>query len=219
MTRFFTPMSTYTTEVFDMTRKLVLIALAAALGLAVTGVASAKCFNVRRGTKHADVINDPDNRDFILGFAGDDQISAAGARDVVLAGRGNDSVDGGAGFDRLRGGPGNDTLSAGDNGGILWGGDGNDTLNAGNSGRNVLHGGKGDDTDTGGSGRDRLYGGFGADTLSGGDGNGVLFALAPDGQVDNLDCGAGDHDVAWVRSTEHDNVVNCELVKTVTVGS
>ena len=43
--------------------------------------------------------------------------------------------------------------------------------------------------------------------------------LAHDGQVDSLDCGTGDHDVAWVRSDEHDNVVNCELVKTVTVGS
>ena len=83
----------------------------------------------------------------------------------------------------------------------------------------MLHGGKGDDAVNGGTGRDRLYGGFGADALTGGDGNDVLFALAHDGQVDNLDCGPGDHDVAWVRSDEHDNVVNCELVKTVVVGS
>ena len=117
-----------------MKRRLVFIALAAVLGLAVTGVASAKWFNVIRGTKSADVIAGTENRDFILGFAGDDQISAAGANDVVLAGRGNDSADGGAGFDRLRGGP-------------------------------------------------------------------------------------GDHDVAWVRSDEHDNVVNCEVVKTVVVSS
>ena len=39
-----------------MSRKLILLALAAVLGLAVTGVASAKWFNVIRGTKNADVI-------------------------------------------------------------------------------------------------------------------------------------------------------------------
>ena len=180
-----------------MTRKLVFLLLAAALGLAVTGVASAKWFNVIRGTKNADVINGTDNRDFILGFAGDDQINAGGANDVVLAGRDNDTVDGG----------------------VLWGGYGNDTLNAVDNGRNRLHGGKGDDTVNGGAGRDKLWGGFGTDTLNGGDGNDVLHSLAPDGQVDTLDCGPGDHDVAWVRSDEHDNVVNCEIVKTVTISS
>jgi Ca2+-binding RTX toxin-like protein len=72
---------------------------------------------------------------------------------------------------------------------------------------------------TAGAGRDKLWGGFGTDTLNGGDGNDVLHSLAPDGQVDTLDCGPGDHDVAWVRSDEHDNVVNCEIVKTVTISS
>ena len=98
---------------------------------------------------------------------------------------------------------------------MLWGGNGNDTLNAGNSGRNVLHGGKGDDTVNGGPGRDRLYGGPGVDSESGGDGNDVLHSLFPDGQVDSLDCGPGDHDVAWVRAGEPDTVANCEIVKTV----
>jgi hypothetical protein len=50
---------------------------------------------------------------------------------------------------------------------------------------------------------------------NGGDGNDVLHSLAPDGQVDTLDCGPGDHDVVWVRAGEPDIVQNCEIVKTL----
>jgi hypothetical protein len=67
----------------------------------------------------------------------------------------------------------------------------------------------------GGPGRDRLWVGAGVDTGNGGDGNDVLHALYPDGQVDTLDCGTGDHDVAWIRSGEPDVVMNCEVVKTL----
>ena len=91
-------------------------------------------------------------------------------------------------------------------------------LNASDNGPNILHGGLGDDTLNGSAGRDRLWGGRGVDTLSGGDGNDVLHSLAADGQVDSLDCGPGDHDVAWVRAGESDTVVNCEVVKTVSGG-
>ena len=102
---------------------------------------------------------------------------------------------------------------------LIWGGEGNDTLNAGNSGRNRLHGGPGDDTVNGGSGRDFLWGGRGVDHENGGDGNDVLHALAADGQVDTLDCGAGNQDVAWLRTGEPDVTMNCEIVKTVSIGS
>jgi len=51
--------------------------------------------------------------------------------------------------------------------------------------------------------------------LDGGDGNDVLHALAPDMQVDTLDCGPGDHDVAWIRAGEPDVTLNCEVVHTV----
>ena len=71
----------------------------------------------------------------------------------------------------------------------------------------------------GGPQRDYLWGGRGVDNEYGGDGNDVLHALAADGQVDHLDCGPGDHDVAWLRAGESDTTVNCEVVKTVTVGS
>ena len=107
----------------------------------------------------------------------------------------------------------------GDDGAVMWGGYGNDTLTAGNNGRNRLHGGPGNDTVDGGPGRDFLWGGRGVDTENGGDGNDVLHSLAADGQVDTLDCGPGDHDVAWIRAGEADTTVNCEVVKTVTVGS
>jgi Ca2+-binding RTX toxin-like protein len=101
----------------------------------------------------------------------------------------------------------------------MWGGPGNDTLTAGPNGRNRLHGGLGNDTVNGGPSRDFLWGGFGIDTENGGDGNDVLHALAPDGQVDTLDCGPGDRDVAYLRSGEHDVTVNCEVVRTLSVGS
>lgn len=77
----------------------------------------------------------------------------------------------------------------------------------------------GHDTVSGGAGRDFLWGGLGSDTENGGDGNDVLHALARDGQVDTLDCGPGDHDVAYFRAGEQDVTVNCEVVRTLSVGS
>jgi hypothetical protein len=53
-------------------------------------------------------------------------------------------------------------------------------------------------------------GGGGDDIVDGGDGDDRLFALAPDGTVDMLDCGAGAADVAHVRA--EDVAVNCETV-------
>jgi Ca2+-binding RTX toxin-like protein len=102
---------------------------------------------------------------------------------------------------------------------VIWAGYGNDTITGGDNGRNRLHGGPGDDTVTGGAGRDFLWGGRGVDVENGGDGNDVLHALAPDGQVDALDCGPGARDVAWLRAGENDTTVNCEILKTVSVGS
>ena len=84
-----------------MARKLILLTLAAALGLAVTGVASARWFNVIRGTKGDDMVAGTVHRDLVLAFAGNDQITSAEGRDIVYAGRGNDTVDGGPQFDRI----------------------------------------------------------------------------------------------------------------------
>src|SRR5438046_9156833 len=114
-----------------MARKLIFLALVALLGLTVAGVANARWFNVIRGTRNADVLVGTDQRDLILAFAGDDQVSAGGARDIVYAGPGNDTVDGGAGFDRIFGGADNDTLLAGDGRAVIWGGPGNDNVKIG----------------------------------------------------------------------------------------
>src|SRR6185436_19049079 len=171
------------TEVPFMARKLIVLALALGVGLAVTGVAGARWFNVIRGTSGDDVIAGTVHRDYILGRAGNDTISAAEGRAVI------------------------------------WGGKGNDTLTAGANGLSRVHGGPGDDTLNGGSRRDFLWGGWGVDHEFGGDGNDVLHALARDNQVDTLDCGPGDHDVAWLRAGEADTTVNCEVVKTVSIGS
>ena len=119
-------------------------------------------------------------------------------RDLVLAFAGSDQISAGGARDIVY---------------VIWGGDGSDTITGGN-GRNQLHGGNGDDSVTGGPGRDRLWVGAGTDTENGGDGNDVLHALFPDGQVDTLDCGPGDHDIAWIRAGEPDIVTNCEVVKT-----
>src|SRR3954469_17920926 len=202
-----------------MVRQLIVLALAPGLGLAVTGGAGARWFNVIRGTRGDDVIAGTVHRDFILGLAGNDQISAAEGRDFVFGGRGNDAIDGGPGRDRLVGGPGDDTITASAGRAVIWGGEGNDTLTAGENGLSRVHGGPGDDTVTGGSRRDYLWGGRGVDHEFGGAGNDVLHALAADGQVDTLDCGPGDHDVAWLRAGESDVTANCELVTTVTIGS
>src|SRR5690242_3083990 len=200
--------------VLGMARKLILFALVALFGLAVVGVANARWFNVIRGTRNADVLVGTDHRDLVLAFAGDDQISTGGARDVIYAGPGNDSVDAGPGFDRIFGGTGDDTINAGTGRSIVWGGDGNDTITGG-TGRNWLHGGRDNDSVTGGPLRDHLWGGFGVDTENGGDGNDVLHSLAQDGQVDTLDRGPGDHDVAYIRQGEQDVVLNCEVIKSI----
>jgi Ca2+-binding RTX toxin-like protein len=206
------------TEV-PMARKLIVLALALGVGLAVTGVAGAGWFNVIRGTKGDDVLAGTANRDFILGLAGNDEISSGPGRDVVYGGKGNDTIGGGGGLDRLFGNAGDDTITAGNGRAVIWGGYGNDSLTAGPNGLSRLHGGPGDDTLDGGARRDFIWGGFGSDHEYGGDGNDVLHALAPDHQTDYLDCGPGDHDVAWLRAGENDVTTNCEKVITVSTGS
>src|ERR671922_247659 len=104
---------------------------------------------------------------------------------------------GGAGDDFVRGGPGRYTIE-------------------GQAGNDVLRGRPGDDVVNGGDGNDRIWVGSGADIENGGDGNDVMHALAPDNQVDRVDCGPGD-DVAYENASEHDVFVNCEKVITLTV--
>jgi Ca2+-binding RTX toxin-like protein len=173
--------------------KAIVLGLAAVGALALVTVAAA---DRMKGTPGNDVLTGTERHDLIAGLAGDDQISGLGAGDVLFGNRGNDLITGGDGID------------------VIFGGRDNDTLDGGN-GLDIVRGRQGDDSVAGGNGRDLLFGGWGTDTLSGGDGNDRLHAMAKDTQMDVLDCGPGDRDVAIVREGEPLTISNCERVKTV----
>jgi Ca2+-binding RTX toxin-like protein len=79
----------------------------------------------------------------------------------------------------------------------------------GRAGNDDCYGGSGTDEISCGNGNDRIDGGFGADVLFGGSGNDTI--LAADGRVDQIDCGLGDNDTAYVDELD-DPVNNCEHV-------
>lgn len=78
----------------------------------------------------------------------------------------------------------------------------------GGSGGDDITGTLEDDVIEGGEGADYLYGQDGADTLLGGDGDDTLDS-GSDSNVDTLDCGGGDADIAV--AAPNDTVVSCEL--------
>jgi Ca2+-binding RTX toxin-like protein len=139
-----------------------------------------------------------DDRDTVLGGAGNDTILTGDDRDVIDAGTGNDAIDAGDDDDSVQAGAGDDTVFAGEGNDTVLGGDGNDVLLGGTRGdlldpthlpdaidadpdnnRDLLDGGAGDDS---------LYGGDDADTLIGGIGNDLLDGGIDD---DSLTGGAG----------------------------
>ena len=122
---------------------------------------------------------DDGDDDIILGYGGNDNISAGDGDDTVFGGTGNDTIGGGDGDDTIYGDEGDDRLFGGEGADSIFGGEGNDTL-SGNRGGDYLDGGEGNDTingdiagDTlvGGDGNDLLRGENGDDTINGGDGN------------------------------------------------
>jgi Ca2+-binding RTX toxin-like protein len=76
-------------------------------------------------------------------------------------------------------------------------------------GNDDCYGGSGADAISCRAGNDRIDGGFGEDVLFGGAGNDTI--LAADGQVDEVDCGTGDNDTAYVDELD-DPVENCENI-------
>jgi Ca2+-binding RTX toxin-like protein len=88
-------------------------------------------------------------RDYIHGYAGDDELIGSAGRDYVWGGAGDDRVTGNGGRDRAWGGPVNDTVLGGD-GADVW-----------------VAGGSGDDTVTGGT-SDRLFGDAATTSAAGG---------------------------------------------------
>lgn len=110
-------------------------------------------YRVAIGNEGADILEDSDAWDHLVGRDGNDTLTGAAGDDVLEGNAGEDTLSGGTGNDRLLGGIGKDRLEGGDQEDELQGGDGDDTLDAG-AGHDMLEGGKGNDTMTGGPGAD-----------------------------------------------------------------
>ncbi|WP_406736726.1 Hint domain-containing protein [Thioclava sp. GXIMD4215] len=147
-----------------------------------------------------DTIFTGDDNDYIEGGDGDDSINAGYDDDTVLGGAGNDSIIAGEGSDYVEGGDGDDTIYGGigptsgldvnlpDTAGDKVTDNGMDTL-IGGAGNDVIYGEDDDDSIEGGIGDDYLDGGVDDDTLKGDEGNDTLIG----GQGnDLLEGGAGD---------------------------
>ena len=107
---------------------------------------------------------------YILGMAGNDQLTGGLAGDLISGGVGDDVLDGGNGNDSLFGMEGDDTLKGSFGDDSLDGGDGDDGI-AGSFGNDLIFGQMGKDTLLGGDGSDILLGGGGRDTVIGGSGS------------------------------------------------
>lgn len=109
--------------------------------------------------------------------------------------------------DQLTGGPGPDTILGRGGRDDLQGAGGFDRIKGGN-GADVLLGGPGGGLLVGGPGRDGFNMANGV--RKGGQGRTVIRAR--DGQLDQINCGPGAHDVAIVDRAE-DGVYDCETLK------
>ena len=152
------------------------------------------------GASGDDTIFGFDDKDFLNGEEGNDQLFGGKGKDTIFGGLGDDLALGGkdkdvlkgnAGNDILVGEEGNDTLSGGDDHDLLKGGRGKDILSGdagddelygeesndilfGNSGNDLLKGGKGKDILIGGQDNDTLFGGEDSDLLFGGEGSDIF---------------------------------------------
>lgn len=110
------------------------------------------------------------------------------------------TINGGSGRDTLIGTANADTISGRRGNDRLYGRGDGDTL-YGNRGADRVFGEAGDDVLYGGRGNDMLLGGGGEDTFYGGPGNDLIRA-AGDLNVDTIDCGLGNDDVAIVDASD-----------------
>ena len=81
------------------------------------------------------------------------------------------------------------------------------------AGNDDCYGGSGADEIDCGGGKDRMDGGFGSDDLLGGPQNDLISAA--DGYEDNVNCGTGTNDTAYVdnQDTVHQNCENIWLAQ------
>ena len=131
---------------------------------------------------------DPNNdRDSVIGGAGNDTIRTGDDADTISAGGGNDLVDAGVDADVVFGGAGNDTLVGSEGGDTIDGDNGDDLIYGGlndvigdaldlpdavdlrpDNNRDSINGGAGNDTIFGRDDDDTIFGGTGSDLIDGG---------------------------------------------------
>ena len=178
---------------------------------------------------------DPDNdRDSVLGGAGNDTILTGDDDDTIFGGAGADQIDagfdadlvfGGADDDSIQGGEGRDTLYGDDGDDVLYGGlsplDPNFALSAAYDLEDAGQGTAADpdplnniDVLYGGDGNDRLYGLDDADQLFGGAGNDTL-----DGGIDNDQLFGGEGDDLLLGGQGRDTLDGGAGVDTLTGGA
>ena len=168
-------------------RLLPLAALAAALLMSSTAVASSPACTIR-GTDRSETLTGTAGRDVICGRGGNDKLRGLGGDDVLLGGDGHDTLEGGAGNDDLQGEKGHD---------LADGGTGNDSV-AGGDGHDLLGGGAGNDTLEGGAGADTFLAGADADVVKAVDGTRDLL----------ISCGGGKDSLA--ADTKDPKARDCE---------
>ncbi|QBF31656.1 Hint domain-containing protein [Thalassococcus sp. S3] len=148
---------------------------------------------------------DPDDdRDTVMGGAGDDTISTGDDADLIDGGTGNDQIDGGIDADTINAGAGNDLVIGGEGADSILAGAGNDTVYGGldpvfPDGLNIRDDGSDGDPDPetrngldfidAGAGDDLVFGQDDDDTIIGGAGNDTLDGGIDD---DSIDGGTGD---------------------------
>ncbi|MEJ1996753.1 MAG: Hint domain-containing protein [Maritimibacter sp.] len=158
--------------------------------------------------------SDPYNdRDTILGGAGNDTIKGGDDNDYIDGGADNDNIDGGVDDDTILGGSGDDYIVGGEGSDSIDGGTGDDTIYGGldpiypdelnirddagdlvtDNGMDVIHGGDGNDTIFGQDDDDTIFGDAGNDTIDGGIDEDVIDGGA---DSDTIDGGQGDDVIA-----------------------
>ncbi len=150
------------------------------------------------------------NKDTLVGGAGDDYLNGEGDHDALFGGEGSDYLVGHHGDDYLYGGANQDVIYGDDELGEhfgqddLYGGAGADKL-FGGGGNDYLFGGDGDDLLDGGSGSDNLFGNAGVDLISGGDGVDYLTGGRGD---DTLSGGEGSDTFYFNLGDGNDTVID-----------
>lgn len=142
---------------------------------------------------------------------------------VVIVGHATDASKD-RGSSRLNGSNRGETIFGTQQGDVIRGKGGKDKLVArngpdrvfGGGGHDKMRGGKGDDRLIAGKGGAEMFGGRGRDEFNmadgvqiGGQGRDVIHAR--DGEADEINCGPGSNDVAYVDGSE-DGVYDCERV-------